>query len=710
MFKTTEISQSPLPLGSISAVVLDTETTGLATNTDRIVQIGAVRIEAGRADDEDVFDVLVNPGVPIPAASTAIHGIHDRDVAGESGFVDVMPAFADWAGGSLLLGYSLGFDLAVLQAEHRRAGLPWQPPRTLDIAHLVQLVAPQLPSTGMDADLAWLGIQPDDRHRALGDARLAAEIFLALLPKLKAKGIATLAEAERACRTLTSRAHEEAEAGWHPVALREDESSARGGITRSVVDSVPYRFRLRDIMTSPPAIEAGAITVEAALTRIMGEKISSIFMTADESNDGYGILTERDILRAIDKIGPDALTQPAASFATRPLVSLDQDEFLYRAARFMASSGFRHLGVTGEDGALVGAISARDLLRQRADEIITLGDDIADARSAAELGKVWGGLAAVAGTLINEDIDARDIAEIISSELQALTRRACEIAEAELLESGKGAPPTPYAMLVLGSGGRGESLLAMDQDNAIIYREGEPGSATDQWFEALGQRAAAILNEAGVAFCKGGVMASNAAWRMDAAHWRRAVVEWLNVSSPDNILSADIFFDGRPVHGAVELGDALMRDAREAAKRSPAFIAALSQQAADFEMPIGWFGRFKTKEGRVDLKKGGLMALFSTARVLALKFDLEDRSTRSRFLAARDPLDMKEQTVGNLVEAHRLLLDTILRQQLRDLDRGLPLSNSIKPSELTSLQRDNLKWALDQIPETASLLGTLPKI
>ncbi|MGI9507711.1 MAG: DUF294 nucleotidyltransferase-like domain-containing protein, partial [Geminicoccaceae bacterium] len=621
MFKSTEISPSPLPLGSLSTVVLDTETTGLATKTDRIVQIGAVRITAGQLDTEDIFDRLVNPGMAIPKASTAIHGLSDRDVASAGGFADVMPAFADWAGPDLVLGYAIGFDLAVLETEHRRAGLPWEAPRSLDVAHLVELVAPSLPSTGLDAAATCLGIQVRDRHQALGDARLAALVYLALLPKLKAKGITTLAEAERACRGLTERGDQEAEAGWHVVAAKED--AEKSGLDRSRIDSAPYRFRLRDVMNSPPALVDEDVTIEAVLARMMTEKISSIFMPSGANQSDHGILTECDILRAIDKLGPDALGQPASAFATRPLIALDQNDFLYRAARLMASSGVRHLGVTGEGGTLVGAISARDLLRQRADETITLGDNLAGASSAAELGRVWAGLAAVAATLAHEKIDARDISEIISSELQALTRRACEIAEREFLQSGKGGPPVPYAMLVLGSGGRGESLLAMDQDNAVVYQEGEPESDTDRWFEALGARVATILNEAGVAFCQGGVMASNAAWRKDAAHWRMTVNDWLKISSPDNILSADIFFDGRPVHGDLDLARKLMRDAREAAGRSPAFLGALARQAADIDPPIGWFGRFKTREGRVDLKKGGLMALFSSARVLAIKYGLE---------------------------------------------------------------------------------------
>ncbi len=86
----------------------------------------------------------------------------------------------------------------------------------------------------------------------------------------------------------------------------------------------------------------------------------------------------------------------------------------------------------------------------------------------------------------------------MAREVGALTRRATVLAEERMAAAGLGPPPTRYAMMVLGSVGRGESLLAMDQDNAIVFAEGEPDSAADRWFAALGGHAAAILHEVGV--------------------------------------------------------------------------------------------------------------------------------------------------------------------------------------------------------------------
>ena len=98
MFQSADPGQSALPLSSLRAAVFDTETTGLNTASDRIVQIGGVRLASGRIEPGDDFDALVDPGVPIPEHSTAIHGIGNQDVADAAGFAEVMPAFAAWAG------------------------------------------------------------------------------------------------------------------------------------------------------------------------------------------------------------------------------------------------------------------------------------------------------------------------------------------------------------------------------------------------------------------------------------------------------------------------------------------------------------------------------------------------------------------------------------------------------------------------------------
>ena len=695
---------SGLPLRLVPAVVVDTETTGLNTATDRIVEIAAVRISDGSADTKNPFQKLINPGLAIPAASSAIHTITDADVADADNFSDMMPALSRWTGNAVVIGYSIGFDLAILQAEHKRHGLPWNPPRSLDVRHLFELVTDDLPEQSLDTAAAWLGVEVTDRHRALGDAITALNVFQALLPKLKQRGITTLAQVERACLEQSSRRHSETQAGWHDV-VHPGRVLPAGVSDYARIDSYAYRHRVADIMHTPALRVSGNTRMATALSLAMTKKVSSIFVDPGAGHDDTGILTERDILRAIDANGASALAMPVSKLAVYPLVTIAADEFAYRAIATMAGRGFRHLGVTGAGGELAGALSARDLLKQRADTAVLLGDDIDTAGSTRELGKVWAGLTTVVRALVSEEVDPRDIAAVISRELRALTQRACELGEAAMQHNNKGLPPQAYSMFVLGSGGRGESLLAMDQDNAIIFQDGKPGSDADRWFAELGSMVADTLNEAGVSYCQGGIMASNGEWRMDRTHWRDVISQWLSKSRPEDILNADIFFDAKSVHGNDALLDGLRLDALHSAQNAHGFLNAMQYRAGDLHSPVGWFGRWKLEEGRVDLKRAGLMPLFSAARVLALRYGIAEPSTPGRFEAARAAGVEAAHVIDDLIEAHKILLDAILRQQLRDIETGVKLGNSVDPAQMSGHDAQQIRWAIDQVPKVRDLLG-----
>ena len=159
----------------------------------------------------------------------------------------------------------------------------------------------------------------------------------------------------------------------------------------------------------------------------MQERVSSVFVattTGSGQAEETGILTERDVLRAISKGGADALERPVGDFASRPLAAVPADAFVYRAIGRMSRLNVRHLGVVDEAGRLVGALSARDLLRLRSGGAVALGDEIDEAADVHALGSAWAKLPAVARGLVAEGVDARDIAAVISRELGALTRRA----------------------------------------------------------------------------------------------------------------------------------------------------------------------------------------------------------------------------------------------------------------------------------------------
>jgi CBS domain-containing protein len=697
------------PLIALDAFVIDTETTGLDPAKARIVEIGAVPLVAGNLDEKAARRWLIHPGQPIPAVATQIHHIDDAAVASAPPFAAAWPEVVAAISGSILVGHTLGFDLAVLKRECERAGLPWTSPRTLDTTLLAEVAEPHLGGYTLEHLASWLGVKVVDRHSAVADATLTARIFLALLPKLREGNIRTLAEAEQACLTLTGVLEDQHRAGWEQTVTapraREERAFAR-------IDAYPYRHRIADVMSAPPKFVTADVALGDALQRMAREKISSLLVaptgsvTAVRARDA-AIITERDLLRALAEQGASALGRPVAQFASKPLLTVSAASFVYRALGRMSRLRLRHLGVENENGEISGIVTSRDLLRLRAQEASILGDGLDQANDVPALGAAWARLPEACAGLIAEGVGARDIAAVISRELGALTRRAGVLAQRRMKADGHGDPPSNYALCVLGSAGRGESLLAMDQDNAIVFGDGAPGEAADRWFAQLGSIIADILHEVGVPYCKGGVMAKNEQWRGSLATWRARIADWIARSNPSDLLSVDIFFDLVGVHGDAALANELWRTAFDAAAGNASFAKLLAEAAGAVEPALTFWGGFSTESGRIDLKKAGLFGIVTTARVLAICHHLLERSTPAR-LTAIGGLDRGGRPdLDALARAQALFLDLILTQQLADMRGGMPPSNKVAIKRLSRDQRARLRDALHAVGHLDTLMHDL---
>jgi len=693
---------SATPLLALDAVVLDTETTSLDPARARLVEIGAVRLVAGKVAAARQFHSLVDPGEPVPAESTRVHGIDAARLKGAPDFAGAWTRLNAFLRDAVVVGHTIDYDIAVFANECKRAGLPFRPLRIIDVRLLAEIVEPNLSGFSIEELASWLDVPVEDRHTALGDALTTARIFTALVPRLREGGIRTFAEAETNCRELSEAVAIHHRAGWIDAGLMQARADPAAALAR--FDAYPYRHYIRDVMSTPPLFIAADTTVASAIQRLMQERKSSVFVVsggrAPEAGPHLegevGIVTERDLLRAVAERGEAALGQPVEDFASRPLAVVPTFSFIYRAIGRMSRLNIRHLGVIDEAGRVVGALSARDLLRLRAGEAVALGDEIYEAADVHELARAWATLPAVARGLLAEDLGGRNVAAVISSELRALTRRAAILAEQRMREAGQGDPPVPYAVLVLGSAGRGESLLAMDQDNAIIFTEGEPDGPADIWFAKLGTHIADILHEVGVPYCKGGVMAKNAQWRGSAKLWRERVGEWVTRSSPQDLLSVDIFFDHRSVHGDGALAEDLWRDALDIAKGQLAFLKLLAEAKGESTPPVGFFG-IKTDNGRVDLKRGGLFNIVAAARILALRYHVAERATRARLEGVKAMKVGADRDLDAWIEAHGVIVDAILGQQLVDIAAGRSPSNSVEVRRLGRSEQVRLKEALESL-------------
>jgi signal-transduction protein with cAMP-binding, CBS, and nucleotidyltransferase domain len=173
---------------------------------------------------------------------------------------------------------------------------------------------------------------------------------------------------------------------------------------------------------------------------------------------------------------------------------------------------------------------------------------------------------------------------------------------------------------------------------------------------------------------------------------------WVERPEPANLLNADIFYDFRPVHGDFTLAAHLREIAVEAARSRP-FLAMLGAALSDMGSPLGLFGNFRTEQGRVDLKRGGLLPLVSAARVMALHDGSTALDTRGRLQAAAGAGHLSRDDEAHLQDTHELLLRVVLEQQIADIEAGVAPSARVLVARLDGLTRRRLKEALRRIAQ-----------
>jgi DNA helicase-2/ATP-dependent DNA helicase PcrA len=165
-----------------TVVVFDVETTGLSPTDDEVIDLGAVKLQAGRVVAE--FDALLRPSRRL-GESAAVHGINEETLVKQGRDpAEVFREFASFSAGAILVGHNVGFDLSMIRAQAARLGVPiltdiWDD--TLDLARrLLSLERYDLGSVS-----AHLETRSRPSHRALTDARPTAEILLKLGQRLE---------------------------------------------------------------------------------------------------------------------------------------------------------------------------------------------------------------------------------------------------------------------------------------------------------------------------------------------------------------------------------------------------------------------------------------------------------------------------------------------------------------------------------------------
>ncbi len=181
------------PLMDARFVMLDTETTGLeAYGGDEIVEIALLEYHGLEPTGREFWS-RVDPGIPVPPESTAIHGIGDADVAGAPHLDTVMERILPFIDDAVLVGHHIAFDLRFLNRAIRRIVHRQLPHPAINTMTLYQAWTGQLGHHALGEVASACNVPLHDRHSARGDAVICGSIFRYLAPRLLA-GDATVAD------------------------------------------------------------------------------------------------------------------------------------------------------------------------------------------------------------------------------------------------------------------------------------------------------------------------------------------------------------------------------------------------------------------------------------------------------------------------------------------------------------------------------------
>ena len=168
-------------------VVFDIETTGLNSHTNEIIEIGAVKIKAGRIVDR--YSQLINPGRPIPYHITEITSITDEQVANEPKINEVIGKFVDFVGDAVLVAHNAPFDMGFIKRDIKKyLNIDYQC-SVIDTLQMARDLFPDLKKYGLGDLNKTLGLALEKHHRAVDDSQATANMFIIFLEKYKEKGL-----------------------------------------------------------------------------------------------------------------------------------------------------------------------------------------------------------------------------------------------------------------------------------------------------------------------------------------------------------------------------------------------------------------------------------------------------------------------------------------------------------------------------------------
>lgn len=466
---------------------------------------------------------------------------------------------------------------------------------------------------------------------------------------------------------------------------RQVRETVRGTLARPV----------RQLMHSPLATCGADTPLGEAYEILATREIGSLGVTGAEGRL-LGLLTPMGIAGALIREGATP-RDPVPESACQAPYTVTEDTPLWQVEELQQRQRAKYVVVVDAHDAPIGMVSQTDLVRALARPPQTLESEIAAAADIDTLAGLFGRLPEAAHNAHETHRSAAMAVRALTDTHLALQHRAVELVLERLERAGHGPPPVRFALVIMGSGGRGEMLLRPDQDNGLVIAD-RAGETDRAWFERFADELNPALDRIGYPLCPGGIMANNPGFRGTLAQWRARVSHLVDHPREEGARWSTIVFDFATQYGDDGLTAALRAHVNAELHRAPGLLKEMARDDAAGAPALGLFNRLltTTHDGHeaIDIKRNGLRIIVDAARVFALEHGISRTATSER-LAALGRLGVFDR---DLIESTRLALeelqDLLLSHQLDQLDRGEEPDKFLRLARLSGPERERLRVSL----------------
>ncbi len=451
-------------------------------------------------------------------------------------------------------------------------------------------------------------------------------------------------------------------------------------------------------------------SVRSVARKIGKANVSSVVVTGI-NNKPLGIITEKDLVKRIMGADSPNLETGAHEIMSTGLITVQPEDFAYKALLLMIKNSIKHLVVTDRYGALFGIVTIKDLVQSQRGGAFSIVKQIEQQNQPDEINEAVRRIDQLKKVLIDERSYASEICALVTELYDRVTRKIVQLTETEMIELGLGPPPVEYCFINMGSAGRKEQYSRTDQDNGIIYEDarGERVKKFNaEYFLTLGGIIVDKLEGCGFKRCSGKVMADNPCWCMPLTSWKNNLQQWVNKLDPAHIRNMTIFLDFRHITGKKELSEKLKEFTLHLFKNSGHALLFMAEDDLKHRAPLNFLGQFITERAEdrrkiIDLKRTVMVHLVDCLRLFALREGIAETNTLERLHGLKERRIFKPDDAEYIEAAYEALLMFRIRNAVEKMEQGEEPDNYIIIDSLSKKEKSLLKESLLMVNRLQSL-------